>query len=83
MASRLIRLGDAMSQLFNVLLFNGDPNHSISGDAYRFGRQRLQQFIDWLALPWEDEHCRQSYERDRVKAEQLLNEKPRTVTHGD
>ena len=32
MAGRLIRLGDATSQWFNVLLFNGDPNHSISSD---------------------------------------------------
>jgi hypothetical protein len=78
MADRLIRLGDATSQFFNVLLFNGDPNHSISGDAYRFGRHRLQRFIDWLASPWEDDHCRRAYEKDWLKAQQLLNEKPRT-----
>lgn len=76
MTTRLIRLGDATSQFFNVLLFNGDPNHSISGDAYRFNRVRLRRFIDWLASPWESDHCRQAYEKDRWKAEQLLNEKP-------
>ena len=40
MTSRLIRLGDALSQFFNVLIFNGDSNYSISGDAYRFRRAR-------------------------------------------
>jgi len=72
--SRLIRLGDAASQFFNVLLFNGDSNHSISGDAYRFKRHRLRKFIDWLASPWEDEHCKVSYENDVAKAERLLAE---------
>lgn len=49
MTSRLIRAWDCISQLFNVLIFDGDSNYSISGDAYRLKRVRLQQFIDWLA----------------------------------
>lgn len=71
---RLVRLGDALSQFFNVLLFNGDPNHSISGDAYRFKRERLRRFIDWLASPWEDEHCRRAHEHDIRKARALSAE---------
>ncbi len=74
MAGRLIRLGDATSQWFNVLLFNGDPNHSISGDAYRFNRRRLMRFIDWLASPWEDDHCRRAYEHDVLKGRRLVYE---------
>ena len=74
MTSRLIRSVDALSQLFNVLIFNGDPNHSISGDAYRFKRVRLMQFIDWLASPWEMEHCKKSYLNDVAKAARLLAE---------
>ena len=74
MTSRLIRLGDAASQFFNVLLFNGDPNYSISGDAYRLKRERLRKVIDWLASPWEKDHCRLSYENDVTKAERLLQE---------
>jgi hypothetical protein len=72
--ARLIRLGDAASQFFNVLIFNGDPNHSVSGDAYRFRRHRLRRVIDWLASPWEAEHCKVSYENDVSKAAKLLAE---------
>ena len=35
--SRLVRAGDALSQLANVLLLNGDANESISGRAHRQG----------------------------------------------
>lgn len=65
--SRLIRLGDATSQWLNVALFNGDPNHSVSGDAYRFGRERLRRFLDWAFSPWEADHCRVSHENDIKK----------------
>lgn len=74
MTSRLIRAGDALSQLLNVLIFDGDPNHSISGDAYRYKRVRLMRVINWLASPWEAEHCRLAYEHDVSKAARLLNE---------
>jgi hypothetical protein len=74
MTSRLIKLGDATSQLGNVLLFNGDPNYSISGDAYRYKREWLRRFIDWLASPWEQDHCRLAHENDVSKAERLLQE---------
>lgn len=72
MTSRLIRLGDAASQFFNVLLFNGDPNYSISGEAYRKGREQLRQFIDWLFSPFENGHCRAAYENDVRKARELV-----------
>jgi hypothetical protein len=75
MTSRLIRLGDATSQFLNVLLFNGDPNHSISGDAYRFKRERLHRFIDWLASPLEGEHCKSAYENDVAKGCRLCEER--------
>jgi hypothetical protein len=74
MTSRFTRLGDAISQFLNVLLFNGDPNHSVSGDAYRYKRARLQRFIDYLFSPWEDNHCKNSYEHDVSKASRLLRE---------
>ena len=74
MTSRLVRLGDAVSQFFNVLIFNGDPNHSISGDAYRFGRYRLAAFIDWLFSPFESDHCRNAHINDLEKARRLLCE---------
>lgn len=33
--SYLVRVGDAMSQLFNTIFLNGDPDESISGRSYR------------------------------------------------
>lgn len=71
---RLHRLGDATSQWFNVLIFNADPNYSISGDAYRFKRKRLCQFIDWLCSPFERDHCQRAWENDIAKAVELLAE---------
>lgn len=70
----LIRLGDATSQWFNVLLFNGDPNHSVSGDAWRFKRERLRRFIDWVCSPWEDDHCFKAHLKDVQKATRLSQE---------
>jgi len=77
--SRAHRLIDATSQWFNVLLFDGEANHSISGDAYRFGRVRLEQAIDgvFVRLPFglaESDHCRKSHEADVARAESLVAE---------
>jgi len=57
-----------------VLIFNGDQNHSISGDAYRFGRYRLTVFIDWLFSAFEEDHCRKAYLHDVEKAKKLIKE---------
>ena len=72
--ARLIKLGDALSQFFNVLLFNGDPNYSISGDSYRYDRTTLVWVIDKLASPWEQDHCKKAYENDVAKARNLVSE---------
>lgn len=74
MTSRLIRLGDALSQLGNVLIFNGDPNYSISGEAYRKNRTLLRRLIDALFARWEADHCRQAYLNDVQKARKLVVE---------
>ena len=70
----LIRLGDALSQLFNVMLFNADPNYSISGDSFRFNRQLLMLIVDAIFHPFEREHCRESYVNDVQKAYRLIDE---------
>lgn len=72
MTPRWVRAGDALSQFLNVLIFNGDPNYSISGDAYRFNRVWLRRFIDWLFSPFEADHCRTAYLNDIDKARRLL-----------
>lgn len=74
MTSRLTRAGDAISQILNVIIFNGDPNFSICGDAYRYKRHRLRRLIDWIASPFEVDHCRKAHENDVAKARRLIEE---------
>ncbi|HEY7805264.1 MAG TPA: hypothetical protein VIC30_12645 [Orrella sp.] len=73
--SRLHRLADATSQWLNVLFWDGEANHSISGDAYRFKRVRLQRVIDWVFEQFgEHEHCLGSYLADLERAKKLVAE---------
>jgi hypothetical protein len=73
MTSRLHRAADAISQLFNVIIFDGDGNYSISGDAHRLGRVRLKRVINGIFF-FENDHCLQSYMNDVYKAEKLVEE---------
>lgn len=74
---RLIKISDAMSQLFNVTLLprhrETTANESISGRAHRMGWRRVERFIDWLFSPWEPEHCRRAHEADLRRARQLID----------
>lgn len=72
--SRVFRLLDATSQWFNVLIFNGDPNYSMSGDAYRFERKRFGAFVDWLFSWYEKEHCKNAHFSDVQRARDLVSE---------
>lgn len=72
--NRLIKIGDALSQLANVTLLprhrETTANESISGRAHRMGWRRLERFIDTVFLPWERDHCRRSHEKDVERARQ-------------
>ena len=70
--ARLIRIGDALSQLFNVLLFNGHPNESISGRAWRTASP-WYKLID-LALWIDKNHCRTAYENDYWYAKEYIKQ---------
>jgi len=71
---RWYRFLDALSQLFNVLIFNGDSNHSVSGDAYYLRRFWLEKVIDRVASLFGDmDHCRMSHENDKAKARILAS----------
>jgi hypothetical protein len=74
----LLNLGDATSQWFNAL-FGGDSNHSISGDAYRYGRWGLMFAIDTLFKPWQRDHCKNAYLTDVAKAGALVDEHVRRM----
>ena len=69
---RLIRIGDALSQLCNVTFFNGHPNESMSGRSYREGLW-AEKWIDRL-LWFDPNHCRESYRNDLKYAAELLRQ---------
>lgn len=62
--SYFFRLGDALSQLGNVLLFNREANHSICGDSYFYGHSRWERFWDTVFMPMEQHHCYNAHNRD-------------------
>jgi hypothetical protein len=72
--SRGYRLFDATSQWFNVLIFDGDPNFSMSGDAHRFNRSRFKAFVDFIFRKMEQDHCKLAHEADIQRARDLLKE---------
>jgi hypothetical protein len=80
MINWFIKLGDALSQFFNVLLFNGDSNHSISGDAWRFNKKRLNKVLDFIFSPFEKQHCYKAHLQDVQKATKLAQEWNNTHT---
>lgn len=73
---RFIKVGDAVSQLLNVLLLprhkDTDANESISGRSYRCGWDRARKVIDFVFSPFEKDHCRKAFESDVLRAEKLL-----------
>jgi hypothetical protein len=68
---RLIKIGDALSQLGNVAWpfwshRDTSANESISGRCYREGRP-FRHVINALFF-WQDDHCRAAYETDLARA---------------
>ncbi len=75
-----IRVGDATSQLLNVVfLFSQNPNESISGRCYRMRHKKQWKIamtvIDFLFSLVEQEHCQKSYDSDVLRASELLKNK--------
>jgi len=75
----LKRIGDATSQLANVAIFFGEnPNESISGRSWRlrqnwfWGKMRI--LVDWLASPFEADHCEKSHTNDVARAAALIKD---------
>lgn len=64
-----IRIGDAVSQLGNVVLLNGMANESISGRAYR-ENWKIAKAIDFVL---GKDHCKESYENDLSYSGWLLS----------
>lgn len=74
---RLIKIGDAISQLLNVTLLprhrETTANESISGRAHRMGWRRVERVIDCLFLLWERDHCKKAHEADLRRARELID----------
>ena len=74
-----IRVGDAVSQLLNVVIFfSMNPNESISGRSWRLRQNRfwgkMRISIDWLASPLETDHCEKSHANDVARAAALIRD---------
>lgn len=71
--SRFIKVGDALSQLCNVIFLNGHPNESMSGRAWRT-QSRWYKVIDSI-LWFDKDHCKTAYYNDLKYAEDLIRNK--------
>ena len=73
---RYIKIGDALSQLFNVLLLPRqnytNANESISGRCHRCGWKLAEKVINALFYVFEKDHCRKVYIADIRRAKQLV-----------
>lgn len=72
-----IRVGDAFSQLINVVVFFGDnPNESVSGRAYRqrsvWYWNAIRVSLNFVLSVFEEDHCKKSHEADISRAARLL-----------
>jgi len=75
----LKRVGDATSQLANVVIFLGEnANESISGRSWRLRQNwfwgKMRTLIDWLASPFEADHCEKSHMNDVARAATLIKD---------
>ena len=72
-----VRIGDALSQLINVVVFFSDnPNESVSARAHRQRRTWfwgwMEAALDFVFLPMGPNHCQRSHEADVARASKLL-----------
>ena len=79
----VINLLACLSQFVNVLLFNGHPNETLSARCGRVVKMNkttnplwllLAAFIDLVFLPFEEDHCFESYITERMWARQYLED---------
>ena len=73
---RYIKVGDATSQLLNVLLLPQhkytNANESISGRCHRCGWKWAEKAINALFYVFEKDHCRKAYIADVSSDKQLI-----------
>lgn len=67
---RLIRIGDSLSQLANVILLGGHPNESLSGRAWR--TQSKWRYVIDAILWFDNDHCKNAYLNDINYAKTII-----------
>ena len=75
----LLRCGDALSQLINVVIFLSDnPNESLSGRSYRQKRNwfwgKMLILLDSAFWVFQKNHCQKAHEADQLRAAKLLKQ---------
>lgn len=85
---RLIKAGDALSQMCNVLFLPNhhetDANESISGRSHRMSWHRTERTIDTLfwVIFGQEGHCRKAYYKDLERARRKLRRhRDRSLVH--
>ena len=73
----IVRVGDALSQFINVLVFfSHNPNESISGKAYRLRKESKSWNVGYHIVNaiffLQEDHCRASYLKDVKRARRTL-----------
>jgi hypothetical protein len=69
----LLQLLIALDQLLNVLVCGGWADETMSSTAWRMEQKGkltgrvLRPVIDWLASPWQADHCRKAWESERLR----------------
>lgn len=69
------RLADATSRWFNVAVFNGMPDESISGRSWRLRHERKWQLIGRIAnaLYRDPDHCQKAHEQSLERSRRRLS----------
>ncbi len=70
--SYYVRVFDAISQLLNVILLDGDANDSMSGRSFKES-WRAEKVINFIFF-WEPEHCKLAYYTDLARAKTMIYE---------
>lgn len=76
--ARKHRIADATSRLLNVLLFDGMPDESISGRAWREPPSRKWDMLGRIAnaIYRDPDHCRKAHEQSLERAKRRVRMSP-------
>ena len=72
MLDYLFRLAIAIDQLLNVAICDGEPDETMSSNAYRMHRNGgrwgfLKWVIDLVASPFERDHCYKAFQSELLR----------------